>query len=74
MRLICFDCLPTEQITTSGEKITLADGTKIVTELPDTFTMPRKLREVASVNGNDVATLSCGHKRALFLRFSGESA
>jgi hypothetical protein len=72
MRLACFECEPTEEIKTTGEKITLADGSKIVTELPATFTMPRKLREVSNVNGNDIATLSCGHKRSLFLRFSGE--
>jgi hypothetical protein len=72
MRLVCMECDPTEQITTSGETITLANGQKIVTELPATFTMPRKLREVFNVNGNDIATLSCGHKRSLFLRFSGE--
>jgi hypothetical protein len=74
MRLACFECDPTEEIKTTGESITLADGSKIVTELPETFTMPRRLRTVERVNGNDVVRLSCGHTRSLFLRFSGESA
>jgi len=71
MRLVCFECDPVEVIHTTGEVITLDDGSEIVTEQPSVFTMPRKLREVVARDGNEML-LECGHTRFMTLRFSGE--
>jgi len=72
MKLVCLECDPQTVETTSGEKITLADAFEIVTETPESFHMPRQLREVASIE-NGIATLQCGHSRKVgWLRFSGE--
>jgi len=75
MKLVCMECEPQTIEEAPEVSIKLPDGSKIVTAPAEKFYMPRRLREVASMN-NGIATLApCGHKRlARFLSFAGEQA